>query len=601
MIEKLLSYRPARFALVGGFATLVHACVLALLVELGGVRPTFANLAAFLTALSVSYFGHRGFTFRSDAPHHRAAPGFLFAALAGLGVNLILFLVLTDVFSVHYAIVFALVTLLAPCVVYVIARDHAFKEPRQKASSAQSIVSLKILAVPALAFLGVLIYTLLYYYPVFYFDHWDLMPMAEAAGRETLEPGRVFRLHGFHWHASGYVLMLALGTFTGFSHLAEVLTSLGLAVLAFWGLTRLMRRQVRAFARDVSLFWPLAFAGVFLFSLDQSQNWLWGWQVAVFANLVGVIWCIEALTRARHSLQNSVLACSAAAFAIYGFATGWALLPIGLGLLGMQGAWRTRSGRVALVLWTLLSAGLLWHLTLALTGPGEALAGEVSAGGLASPASAYGLYAMNYIASAVTRFSPDIALPVFVISAGIFMCCLIIVYRKNRTFLLKLGPALALMAYAVGAGLLTAFGRLDHVGADTAFLGRYITFSNLYWLGLVALVFAVWPLVGARVRTGLAGYVGLLMLMKLGTIGNVVSSAQPHALEVRAAAGHIRACYPELDKEVLAKLFAPSQMGRAEHNLSYLYANNYSLFSGMLVSGITETETCSQKTDEAPL
>jgi len=130
--------------------------------------------------------------------------------------------------------------------------------------------------------------------------------------------------------------------------------------------------------------------------------------------------------------------------------------------------------------------------------------------------------------------------------------------------------------------VLTALGRLDAFGADTAFLGRYITFANLYWIGLIGLVFAVRPFVTKRANTGLGIYLGLLVAMKLGTIGNVVSSAIPHAQEVRRAAGHVQACYPDVDQETLRAFFGPTQMARAERYLEYLETRQLSLFSQQL-------------------
>jgi len=132
MLDRIFSFRPARFALVGCVATLVHALILGVLVETAGLSPTAANLIAFLTAFGVSYFGHRRITFQSETPHRKAAPGFFLAAMVGLFTNLALFFVLTDVFDVNYWLVFVLALIIAPALVYVIARDHAFGTERQR-------------------------------------------------------------------------------------------------------------------------------------------------------------------------------------------------------------------------------------------------------------------------------------------------------------------------------------------------------------------------------------------------------------------------------------------------------------------------------------
>jgi len=297
MIEAVLEDRRARFVLVGAMATFVHAAMLGILVEVAGLSPTPANLLAFASAFFVSYFGHRRVTFRSGVPHKKALPGFLLAALSGLFVNVSLFAVFVDVFGLNYWIVFVFVILAAPCVVYVISRDYAFhEEGREQARAAPARPDWRCFILPALCFVVTLIYTLTLYHPVFYYDQWDLIPMMEAVDAGRLEAGRLFTLHGSHWHATGYVVMLALGKYTGFAQGGEVVANLIFALIAFWGAVILLSRQVRALSDTLSVFAPIAIVGLFMFSLDQSQNWLWGWQTAVFAHLVGVVWCLEALT-----------------------------------------------------------------------------------------------------------------------------------------------------------------------------------------------------------------------------------------------------------------------------------------------------------------
>ena len=137
------------------------------------------------------------------------------------------------------------------------------------------------------------------------------------------------------------------------------------------------------------------------------------------------------------------------------------------------------------------------------------------------------------------------------------------------------------MAYGIGAGLLTSLGRLDEFGPDTAFLGRYITFANLYWVGLIGLVFAARAHAGKNGRRGLTFYLGLLIAMKLGTIGNVVSSAVPHAIEVREASAALKACYPNVAESDLSMFFAPTQMARARPHLDYLKERQLSVFAAV--------------------
>ena len=410
--------------------------------------------------------------------------------------------------------------------------------------------------------------------------------MIQAADEGRLSVEQVFALHCRHWHASGYLVMIGLGSITAYSQFAEIVANLVLACLVFLGVFRLAERQINAVTPRKDWGFPAAVIALFVFSLDQSQNWLWGWQTAVFAHLVGVVWCIERLTRDRLRLGDIIFACAMAALAIYGFGTGWALIPIASAILIARKLLSSDEGWGGLAIWSAFSILILWHMSLAVQAQDIAQVTSSEVAGAQSPVYAYGLYAMNYVASAVTRFSPDIAVPVFLLSAAVAIWCGLLFWRTRKVDILKLAPALALMAYAFGSGLLTSFGRLDAFGADTAFLGRYISFANMYWLGLISLVFAGMSEMGQGGRRGVHIYVVLLCLMKLGTIGNVVGSAVPHAVEVRHTIAKVRACYPNVDQADLAKLFGAGQIDKAKNMLEYLHDNKLSLFAAAPEPGI---------------
>lgn len=63
-----------RFGMVGIIASLTHFSIVVLLVQYHILSPLTANIAAFLTAFQVSYWGHREWTFRSVCRHRVAFP-----------------------------------------------------------------------------------------------------------------------------------------------------------------------------------------------------------------------------------------------------------------------------------------------------------------------------------------------------------------------------------------------------------------------------------------------------------------------------------------------------------------------------------------------
>lgn len=76
-----------RFGFVGGLATLTHFVVASALFSWTPVGIFAANLAGFLAAVAVSFFGHRNLTFRATDAGQAAAVRFFGVAVAGFLVN----------------------------------------------------------------------------------------------------------------------------------------------------------------------------------------------------------------------------------------------------------------------------------------------------------------------------------------------------------------------------------------------------------------------------------------------------------------------------------------------------------------------------------
>jgi hypothetical protein len=283
---------------------------------------------AFIVAFSISYLGHYYFTYRSSVPHVRALPTFALAACTGASLNALIFIVMTEVFQYNYWYAFLLVLLSAPPLVYLMTRSLATESQPVRKS-----LDWRVWLLPAACFSATIVFTLIFYYRAPYFDQWDIVPLFAASQDGTLKPSDLFRQHGSHWHASGYVIMLATARISGMQHWVDPAISLIIAGLGFLALANIVRRSAEEFGAAKRLPAALALAGFMYFSLDQASNWLWGWQVALFASTTGTLWAVDLLSRSRLTIPRTVLASLAAVLAVYGFATAWTLLPIGLALI----------------------------------------------------------------------------------------------------------------------------------------------------------------------------------------------------------------------------------------------------------------------------
>ncbi len=406
-----------------------------------------------------------------------------------------------------------------------------------------------------------LIFSLAYFYRAPFHDHWDIVPYFDRLQGDTLAFSDLFALHGNHWHASGYLVQLGLAQATGMAHWAESLASVLVAGLGFVALARILDRSLELFGASRVTLWVFGFGAFFLFSLDQAANWLWGWQVAVFLNITGALWAIERLSRGAPTLLNTFLGILAAAVSIYAFGTGWALIPIGFALLFTYGALKSGEGMACLILWTAFTALLLWHFSLALTDSSAAYTVD-STPDFFDPSAILGLidYAINFVTSPIVRFARDSALVCFLIGAGLLIWSVWTLRGVAKEKIWQgAAPFLALAAYSMGAGLLTAIGRWETFGAKHAFVSRYISFGTFFWIAVFALaLFAIARNQNASRKVAI-GAVGLLFVMKLGNIPSVVQKTVGLSNDIKTAAHTLAEDYPDAAPEDFSILHQPGQ------------------------------------------
>lgn len=557
-----------RFGTVGVVATLTHALVLWTLVEVAGLIATAGTVLAFFVAFSISYLGHYYFTYRSSVPHIKAMPTFALAACTGASLNAIIFSVMTEVFQYNYWFAFLLVLLSAPPLVYLMTRSLA-----GVAQPVRTSLDWRVMLVPAVCFSATIVFTLIFYYRAPYFDHWDIVPLFAASQDGTLKPSDLFRQHGSHWHASGYVIMLGTARISGMQHWVDPTISLIIAGLGFLALANIVRSSAEEFGEVKRLPAALALAGFMYFSLDQASNWLWGWQVALFASTTGTLWAIDLLSRSRLTIPRAVLASLASVLAVYGFATAWTLLPIGLALI-LVSPKASRVVRIlSVVIWISTFTALAIHFRITATDYTGTMLPDRTMWEIA-----FGMthYVANFFGSAFVVVFKDAAPLISLVGAFSAMFVAIIIARQpSAADLLAARGIIALAAFSVGAALMTALGRWDAFGPEQAFSNRYVTFANYVWLSIALLalfVFNRMP-VSAR-RTAiflLIGFLGLKMINNASVIRHAQLSQQ-----ITQSAALIVCGYPEVSQASADQLSFRSQ--KIENLLPILEQHHVSLF-----------------------
>ena len=98
----LMLHKFARFAAVGGVATILQYLILVLLVEIVHLDAVLASAFGFAASSVLNYRLNYSFTFSSNLSHRSAFPKFLATAFGGLLLNTVTIYVLINVLGFYY-------------------------------------------------------------------------------------------------------------------------------------------------------------------------------------------------------------------------------------------------------------------------------------------------------------------------------------------------------------------------------------------------------------------------------------------------------------------------------------------------------------------
>ena len=126
VLQRLSENRIFWFVFTGGVATLTHISVFVILVEFFQIDAVLASAPSYLTALAVSYYGNRTWTFKSTAPHVAEIPRYIIVAVSGLIMNVMITYLVVEIFSAPYGVALFLVVIAAPIVTYWLCRKWVF-------------------------------------------------------------------------------------------------------------------------------------------------------------------------------------------------------------------------------------------------------------------------------------------------------------------------------------------------------------------------------------------------------------------------------------------------------------------------------------------
>ncbi len=116
------------FTIIGALAALTHYLVAVGFEYSALLTAAHANIAGFVVAFPVSYFGHRAFSFAGqDASHRQSLPRFLSVALLGFFANQTLVLSAIRYTKLPFWFSLGVVMVLVAISTYLLSKFWAFK------------------------------------------------------------------------------------------------------------------------------------------------------------------------------------------------------------------------------------------------------------------------------------------------------------------------------------------------------------------------------------------------------------------------------------------------------------------------------------------
>jgi len=345
-------------------------------------------------------------------------------------------------------------------------------------------------------------------------DQWEFVKLLDKAATGQLGFKDFWEQHNEHRLILPRVVMLALARTTQWDIRYELAANVVVALCTLGMLSLLIERTVRSVAPWTTS-WLILATSLLTFSLVQWENWLWGWQLQIFMNVLAAVVTVWALARWDTHWWGLAIAFLAAMASAFSFATGLILLvliPFGL-LIGPRcdnSAGYLR--RIALIIAGGAGTGALYLHGFRY--PGHAPAPSF----LFSHPLLYGGYVLTYIGSSLGAWSIPVSAIWGAMGLVTFAWCGAWLWTRVPAYRRALMPWVLLGLYGISSGFMTGIGRIGF-GVEQALSSRYVTISSLFWVSLaVIVVLAIAHLVHnatiaqGRVLTVVAVAVSLIML-----------------------------------------------------------------------------------------
>jgi hypothetical protein len=161
-------------------------------------------------------------------------------------------------------------------------------------------------------------------------DEWSLVPLIDKSYQGTLQFKDLWALHNEHRLLFPRMLLLQLIHISRWQILYELIANVLFAVVSFLATLFVLKKM-----RILNI-WLIPLLSLMIFSLNQSENWFFGWNVQIFMNVTAVLLGLILLGGYEFSWSRVIAASVLGVIATYSFANGFLFWPLALLLLWHQ-------------------------------------------------------------------------------------------------------------------------------------------------------------------------------------------------------------------------------------------------------------------------
>lgn len=341
----------------------------------------------------------------------------------------------------------------------------------------------KLYLIPILVVTGFIIY---FGVNVPFYDQWVLPALFEKTATGTLQFKDLFELHNNHRILFPRLIFIVLGLISSWNIKLELFFSLCLAIITFILLYKISANSSKNqnyFFHFTNLLTALIF-----FSLAQSENWLWGFQIAIFLiNFCVILSCFilnNNKIKPKQKLLLAAIPCLIASFSSAQGLMSWLALIPGVIVISESGHQRKKY----LIFWMTLFviSSLIYSI-------GYTQEPKTINLYLLEKLFAFMQFFFNVIAAPLTNSMVfGMGIGIIILLNFIFIGGYCLINRQNKKYLLRLcSPWFSIGIFSILCSILITLGRYDYGANYAIYTSRYTTHSLLLIIAIVQLWFII--------------------------------------------------------------------------------------------------------------